>query len=70
MSPRLREFSQQIEAERQEHNSPNLGPTFKPTPVQYLAASHPQDMDGWPAYWERMIPMHYATHVVRGVVHI
>lgn len=32
--------------------------------VQYLAASHPQDMDGWPEYWERMIPMHYATHVV------
>ncbi len=32
--------------------------------LQYLAASHPQDMDGWPAYWERMIPMHYATHVV------
>ena len=21
-------------------------------------------MDGWPEYWERMIPMHYATHVV------
>ena len=32
--------------------------------IQYLQASHPQDMDGWPAYWERMIPMHYATHVV------
>jgi predicted dehydrogenase len=32
--------------------------------IQYLAASHPQDMDGWPAYWEQMIPMHYATHVV------
>lgn len=32
--------------------------------IQYLAASHPQDMDGWPAYWEEMIPMHYATHVV------
>ena len=32
--------------------------------VQYMAASHPQDMDGWPSYWERMIPMHYATHVV------
>jgi predicted dehydrogenase len=32
--------------------------------IQYLAASHPQDMDGWPEYWERMIPMHYATHVV------
>jgi predicted dehydrogenase len=32
--------------------------------IQYLAASHPQDMDGWPEYWERMVPMHYATHVV------
>ena len=32
--------------------------------VQYMVASHPQDMDGWPSYWERMIPMHYATHVV------
>lgn len=32
--------------------------------VQHLAASHPQDMDGWPSYWESMIPMHYATHVV------
>ncbi len=32
--------------------------------LQYLAASHPQDMDGWPDYWQRMIPMHYATHVV------
>jgi len=32
--------------------------------IQHVAASHPQDMDGWPAYWEKMIPMHYATHVV------
>jgi predicted dehydrogenase len=32
--------------------------------LQHLAASHPQDMDGWPSYWEAMIPMHYATHVV------
>ncbi len=32
--------------------------------LQYLAASHPQDMDGWPSYWEGMIPMHYATHAV------
>lgn len=32
--------------------------------IQHLAASHPQDMDGWPAYWQKMIPMHYATHVV------
>jgi predicted dehydrogenase len=32
--------------------------------IQHLAASHPQNMDGWPSYWEKMIPMHYATHVV------
>ena len=32
--------------------------------LQYLAASHPQDMDGWPDYWKEMVPMHYATHVV------
>ncbi|MDC0935694.1 Gfo/Idh/MocA family oxidoreductase, partial [Pirellulales bacterium] len=32
--------------------------------IQHLASSHPQDMDGWPSYWEEMIPMHYATHVV------
>ena len=32
--------------------------------IQYMQASHPQDMDGWPDYWEDMMPMHYATHVV------
>ena len=36
--------------------------------IQYMTASHPQDMDGWPAYWEKMIPMHYATHVVSPVL--
>ncbi len=36
--------------------------------VQYMQASHPQDMDGWPDYWEKMIPMHYATHVVSPVL--
>lgn len=36
--------------------------------IQYMAASHPQDMDGWPEYWEKMIPMHYATHVVSPVL--
>jgi predicted dehydrogenase len=25
-------------------------------------------MEGWPEYWERMIPMHYATHVVSPVL--
>ena len=32
--------------------------------IQYLQASHPQDMEGWPDYWKDMVPMHYATHVV------
>ncbi len=36
--------------------------------IQYMAASHPQDMEGWPEYWEHMIPMHYATHVVSPVL--
>ncbi|QDU64507.1 hypothetical protein Pan216_53970 [Planctomycetes bacterium Pan216] len=36
--------------------------------IQYMQASHPQDMDGWPEYWERMIPMHYATHVVSPIL--
>jgi predicted dehydrogenase len=36
--------------------------------IQYMQASHPQDMDGWPDYWERMVPMHYATHVVSPVL--
>ncbi len=36
--------------------------------IQYTQASHPQDMEGWPEYWERMIPMHYATHVVSPVL--
>jgi predicted dehydrogenase len=36
--------------------------------VQYLEASHTQDMEGWPSYWERMVPMHYATHVVSPVL--
>ena len=38
--------------------------------IQHMAASHPQDMEGWPEYWERMIPMHYATHVVSPVLGI
>jgi predicted dehydrogenase len=36
--------------------------------IQYMQASHPQDMEGWPDYWESMIPMHYATHVVSPVL--
>jgi predicted dehydrogenase len=29
--------------------------------VQFLKASHQQDMDGWPNYWPGLPPMHYAT---------
>ncbi|MEM6391379.1 MAG: Gfo/Idh/MocA family oxidoreductase [Planctomycetota bacterium] len=36
--------------------------------VQYMQASHPQDMEGWPDYWRQMIPMHYATHIVSPVL--
>ncbi|MEX0769138.1 MAG: Gfo/Idh/MocA family oxidoreductase [Balneolaceae bacterium] len=36
--------------------------------IQYLQASHPQDMEGWPEYWKYMKPMHYATHVVSPVL--
>jgi predicted dehydrogenase len=32
--------------------------------VQYLQASHQQDMDGWPGYWPGLPPMYYATHCV------
>ena len=36
--------------------------------VQYLKASHQQDMDGWPGYWPGLPPMHYATHCVGPVL--
>ncbi|MBC7920490.1 MAG: Gfo/Idh/MocA family oxidoreductase [Ferruginibacter sp.] len=32
--------------------------------IQFLKASHQQDMDGWPDYWPGLPPMHYATHCV------
>src|SRR5206468_4466385 len=32
--------------------------------VQFLQATHQQDMDGWPNYWPGLPPMHYATHCV------
>ncbi len=32
--------------------------------VQFLQASHQQDMDGWPGYWSGLPPMYYATHCV------
>ena len=32
--------------------------------IQFLRGSHQQDMDGWPGYWRRLPPMHYATHCV------
>ena len=32
--------------------------------IQFLQASHQQDMDGWPDYWPGLPPMYYATHCV------
>jgi predicted dehydrogenase len=36
--------------------------------VQFIQASHQQDMDGWPDYWPGLPPMHYATHCVGPVL--
>jgi predicted dehydrogenase len=36
--------------------------------LQFLQASHMQDMDGWPGYWPGLPPMWYATHCVGPVL--
>jgi predicted dehydrogenase len=36
--------------------------------LQFLRASHQQEMAGWPGYWEGLPPMYYATHCVAPVV--
>ena len=36
--------------------------------LQFVQASHQQDMDGWPNYWPGLPPMHYATHCVGPVL--
>jgi predicted dehydrogenase len=36
--------------------------------LQFLQASHQQDMDGWPGYWPGLPPMWYATHCVGPVL--
>jgi predicted dehydrogenase len=36
--------------------------------IQFLQASHQQDMDGWPDYWPGLPPMWYATHCVGPVL--
>lgn len=38
--------------------------------LQFIKASHQQDMDGWPNYWPGLPPMHYATHCVGPVLGI
>ena len=32
--------------------------------VQFLRASHHQDMTGWPSYWDGMPPMYNGTHAI------
>ncbi len=36
--------------------------------IQFLKASHQQDMDGWPNYWPGLPPMYYATHCIGPVL--
>src|SRR5258708_31061181 len=36
--------------------------------IQFLRGAHYQDMEGWPAYWMGLPPMHYATHAVSPVL--
>lgn len=36
--------------------------------IQFVRASHQQEMAGWPGYWEGLPPMHYATHCVGPVL--
>ena len=36
--------------------------------IQFIRASHQQEMAGWPGYWEGLPPMHYATHCVGPIV--
>ena len=36
--------------------------------IQFVRASHQQEMAGWPGYWEGLPPMHYATHCVGPIV--
>jgi len=36
--------------------------------LQFLKASHQQDMEGWPGYWPGVPPMYYATHCVGPVL--
>jgi predicted dehydrogenase len=36
--------------------------------IQFMRASHQQEMAGWPSYWEGLPPMHYATHCVAPVL--
>jgi predicted dehydrogenase len=32
--------------------------------IQFLRGAHMQEMAGWPDYWKKLPPMHYATHAV------
>jgi predicted dehydrogenase len=41
-----------------QYRSGNLGR------LQFLRASHHQDMSGWPSYWDGMPPMYNATHAI------
>jgi len=51
-------YSREFLYMKQLHDAGELGR------IQFLQASHQQDMDGWPEYWPGLPPMYYATHCV------
>lgn len=36
--------------------------------IQFLRGAHYQDMEFWPAYWNGLPPMHYATHAIAPIL--
>lgn len=55
-------YSREFLYMREQFASGNLGK------LQFLRASHHQDMTGWPSYWDGMPPMHNSTHAISPVL--
>jgi predicted dehydrogenase len=51
-------YSRELLFIREQYESGALGK------IQFIRASHQQDMTGWPSYWDGMPPMHNATHAI------
>jgi predicted dehydrogenase len=55
-------YSREFLFVKEEYEAGHLGK------LQFLRASHQQDMTGWPDYWDGMPPMHNATHAISPVL--